>query len=103
MKFLALERETPGVTAGQFQPHLKAEAARAWELYQAGTIRELYFNPEEHTAVLMLECPDAQAAQEALASLPLVQAGLIRFDLIPLAPYSGFARLFAQPVSGEPE
>ena len=27
--------------------------------------------------------------------LPLVAAGLIRFELIPLAPYPGFARLFA--------
>jgi hypothetical protein len=28
--------------------------------------------------------------------LPLVQAGLTSFDIIPLAPYSGFSRLFAR-------
>ena len=31
-----------------------------------------------------------------LATLPLVQEGLITFELIPLAPYPGFARLFEQ-------
>ncbi|MBP8974465.1 MAG: hypothetical protein KBH93_11365 [Anaerolineae bacterium] len=34
MKVLALEIETPGSTAEQFGPHLKAEARRVWELYQ---------------------------------------------------------------------
>ncbi len=96
MKFLALEHETPAATAAGFQPHLKAEAARAWELYQAGTIRELYFRPDLHTAVLVLECASLADAHQVLDTLPLVSAGLIRFEIIPLAPYSGFARLFEQ-------
>jgi hypothetical protein len=95
VKILALEHESPGVAAEQFRPHLRREAARAWELYQAGVIRELYFRRDQSTAVLVLECADVEAAREALATLPLVEAGLIRFDLLPLAPYPGFARLFA--------
>ncbi|MBL1134117.1 MAG: superoxide dismutase [Chloroflexi bacterium] len=94
MKILALEKETPGLTPDQFKPFLKAEAARAWELQQAGIIRELYFRPDEHTAVLILECATLDEAQASLDTLPLVREGLITFDLIPLAPYSGFARLF---------
>ena len=97
MKILALERETPGVTAEQFAPHLKAEAARAWELHQAGIIRELYFDAQQHTAVLMLECADAGEARQVLNTLPLVEHGLITFDVIPLTPYPGFARLFVAP------
>ncbi len=57
-------------------------------------VRELYFNAEEHTAVLVLECQDMQAARQILAQLPLVQAGLIEFEVIPLTPYDGFERLF---------
>lgn len=94
MKILAIERELPGATAEQFQPHLKAEAARAWELTQAGTFRELYFCQDRSIAVIMLECADRDEAQRALATLPLVQAGLITFDLYPLRAYPGFARLF---------
>ncbi len=94
MKILALEQETPGITADQFQPHLRAEAARAWELLQAGVIRELYFRADRHTAVLVLECADVEEAREALNTLPLVQEGLISFEVIPLAAYAGFERLF---------
>jgi muconolactone delta-isomerase len=95
MRILALEREVAGVTAEQFALHLKPEAARAWELLQAGIIRELYFTAGAHTAVLLLECADAAEAGAILATLPLVQAGLITFEVIPLVPYDGFARLFA--------
>lgn len=95
MKFLALEQDAPAVTDAQFRPHLEAEARRVWELYQAGVLREMYFRYDRHSAVLVLECADGPAAQAALATLPLVRAGLITFELIPLAPYPGFARLFA--------
>ncbi len=95
MKILAMEHETPGATTDDFRPHLKAEAARAWELYQAGVFREMYFREDLHTAVLILECTELEAARAALDSLPLVKAGLITFDIIPLIPYPGFSRLFA--------
>ncbi len=99
MKILAIERELPGVGADAFQPLLKAEAARAWELYQAETIRELYFQADQHTAVLVLECDSTAEAEQILGSLPLVRARLITFDLLPLVPYSGFARLFEKEVT----
>lgn len=95
MKILALEHEISPVEAGAYRPHLHAEAAHAWALYRAGVLRELYFRPDRHTAVLVLECPSLEAAAEQLETLPLVQAGFIRFELIPLAPYTGFERLFA--------
>lgn len=96
MKIPALKKETRGTTAGQFRPYLRAEAARAYELYQLGILRELYFNQEQDTAVLMLECAGPDEARSVLSALPLVQAGLITFELIPLAPYPGFSRLFKQ-------
>ncbi|MBN1994917.1 MAG: superoxide dismutase [Anaerolineae bacterium] len=96
MKFLALEKEFSGVTAEKFKPHLQAEAARVWELYQTGVFRELYFRQDRSEAVLMLECADAAEAKQVLGTLPLVKEGLITFDLIPLLPYPGFARLFAK-------
>ncbi len=96
MKILALESETVGVEPEQFGPHLKAEARRVWELYQTGAIRELYFRADRSEAVLILECADVRDAQQILESLPLVQAGLITFEVIPLVPYPGFARLFGE-------
>jgi len=94
MKLIALEREVPGTTAEQFQAHLGAEAARVWELYQAGVFRELYFRQDRSEAVLVLECANVEEANQVLGTLTLVKAGLITFDLIPLKPYPGFSRLF---------
>src|SRR5512136_277301 len=96
MKILALERETHNVATEQFLPCLKAEAARVWELYQAGVLREIYFRQDEHTAVLILECVSAAEGHQVLNSLPLVKEGLITFQIIPLMPYSGLARLFVE-------
>jgi hypothetical protein len=96
VKILALEKEIPGAPAQAFKPLLRAEAARAWELYQAGVLRELYFDRDRRTAVLVLECAGTAEAKAALETLPLVAAGLINFEVIPLIPYPGFARLFEQ-------
>jgi hypothetical protein len=96
MKIMALEKEVPEVGEEDYLPHLKAEAGRVWELYQAGVVREVYFRQEDQTAVLILECAGREEAQGVLKSLPLVQAGLIDFDVFTLTPYPGFARLFEQ-------
>jgi len=96
MKILALEKEVPGVRDEAFTVELlRREAARAWELYQAGSIREMYFRSDRTEAVLLLECTSVAEAETILSSLPLVRSGLIAFECIPLKPYDGFARLFS--------
>ena len=94
MKILVLEHELPAATAEQFQQYANDEARKVWEYHQAGIIRELYFRADRNEAVLVLECASAIEAQEILATLPLVKAGLISFEVIPLKAYPGFARLF---------
>jgi len=96
MKILALEHELPGATAEQFQHYANDEARKVWEYHQAGVIRELYFRADRNEAVLILECASVIEAQDILAALPFVQAGLISFEIIPLKAYSGFARLFVK-------
>ncbi len=90
-----MEKEVPGAAEESFRPLLKAEALRAWELYQSGVIREMYFRGDREEAVLVLECETVRDAQKQLATLPLVKAGLIAFDVIPLRAYPGFERLFS--------
>lgn len=94
MKILALERELPNATPGDFQCYAKDEARKIWELTQAGLIRELYFRTDQQTAVLILECISTDDAEKILSKLPYVREGLIAFDLFPLKAYSGFERLF---------
>jgi muconolactone delta-isomerase len=96
MKILALERELPTATSEAFRRHAADEARKAWELQQTGLIRELYFRADQQLAVLILECVSTGEATTLLAQLPFVRERLITFDLIPLKPYSGFARLFRE-------
>ncbi len=95
MKILAIEFESSAADAEFMQANLRPEARKVWELYKLGIIREAYFHKERHSAVLILECDDLPSARTVIRSLPLVQAGLIDFDLLPLIPYDGFERLFA--------
>jgi hypothetical protein len=96
MKIIALEREQPGTSAEDFQRYAVEEARKAWQLYQMGLIRELYFRADRDEAVLVLECDSIEEAQRTLAELPFVREGLITFELILLKPYPGFERLFTK-------
>ncbi len=94
MKVLALEIEKQGTASKNFSPFLKEEAAKVWELQQKDSIREIYFNAATHCAVIILETSSQSSAEGILEQIPLVREGLITFDLIPLVPYNGYARLF---------
>lgn len=97
MKVLALGRDLVPQDDPRFAELRPAEARQAWDLYQAEIIRELYFRADRPNGVLVFEVADLTAARAAVDSLPLVAAGLIDFDLVPLRPYPGFARLFREP------
>jgi hypothetical protein len=95
MKILAIEHESAEANPELFSLYAASEARKVWELHQDGIVRELYFRGDRTEAVLVLECTSVEEAQHMLGTLPLVQAGLITFEVIPLRAYSGFARLFA--------
>lgn len=95
MKILAIEKNIPGVKFEQFTPELlKLEAAKAWEYYESGIFRELYFTKEDNRAIIILECETSEIAKKYLKELPLMQSQLIDFDIYELTNYTGFKRLF---------
>jgi muconolactone delta-isomerase len=96
VRIIALEVPARGVADEDFARLAADEAARLWQLVQAGIVRESWFRVDRHDAVLILEAGSTQEASAALATLPFVQAGLIDFEVIGLRPYPGFARLFAR-------
>jgi muconolactone delta-isomerase len=103
MKILALEKEVAGAPPDAVRHLLSAEARAVWDLQQAGTIREIYFRADRREAVLILECANAAEARTVLSRLPLVAHHLIDFEVIPLAPYPGFARLFVSKADDPPD
>ena len=96
MKVLALAHDLVDDDDARFAALRPAEARMVWELSQADLLREVYFRADHPSGVLVFEVPDAAAARAAIDRLPLVAAGLIDFELIPLMPYPGFARLFRE-------
>lgn len=102
MQILALGRRQAesAMAPEEAQQHLLAEIRGVWDLYAQGICRELYSRVGiPGSAVLLLECESTEAAQAALATLPLVRLGVIDFgvigfDLIPLAPFTNLSRLF---------
>lgn len=94
MKIIAIEKEIPGSTPELFEEFSEREALEAWNLYQEGFIREMYFRADNSCAILILESNNLVEANNMLQRLPFVKRGLISFDLIPLKPYPGFSRLF---------
>ena len=97
MKVLALEHDLAAADDPRFAELRPAEARVVWELYQADVLREVYFRADSPDGVLLFEVADVAAARAAIDRLPLVAAGLIDFELVPLRPYPGFARLFREP------
>ena len=99
MKLLAIGRPRAGVDVrGEVTRHAREEMRALWQLYGSGVVREMY-TPGRPGAVLVLETATRQDAEAALASLPLVTAGLIEFELIELRPFAAFNVLFVDPPS----
>ena len=96
MKVLALWRDLVAQDDPRFAELSPAEARTVWELCQRDVLREVYYRADRANGVLVFDVPDVTAARAAVDSLPLVAAGLIDFDLVPLNPYPGFARLFRE-------
>ena len=96
MKVLALGRDLVAQDDPRFAELRPAEARTVWGLLQRDVLREVYYRADRANGVLVFEVPDVDAARAAVDSLPFVAAGLIDFDLVPLKPYPGFARLFRE-------
>jgi hypothetical protein len=86
MQILAISKLTEGSTMDKMGPHLASEIKHTLESYLDGYIRNFWFKGNKVGIVLMLECTDLDEAQSVLGEMPLVTAGFVEFDIIPLKP-----------------
>lgn len=73
----------------EFAPHLDAEAKMALTMVAEDVVREIYGREDGKGAVLVFEEDSVEAVETHMQRLPLVQAGLLTFDIIPVVPYRG--------------
>ena len=60
------------------------EARHVWELYESDRVREFYLRADyQPGVVLIFECDDATEAERLVAELPIVEAGLLNFEVVP--------------------
>lgn len=93
MQILAIDKIQEGVTPAMMQLHLPQELAATIKLYLQEKIRTFYFRKDRVGVVFIMECENIEEAKDTLATLPMVQEGLLDFDLIPIGPLMPLGRL----------
>ena len=95
MKIIALSILGPTPDQNKMNELAAEEARNAWELLKADVVREAYLRKDKPGVVVVLEASTVEAAETALSQLPFYRHGLVRFDLIPVGPFTNFERLFS--------
>ena len=98
MKILAIGRAQTGIRWEHIYPYVGEESRSVWELYESDRVREFYLRADHRPGVvLVIESDDVSEAERLVAALPIVEAGLLNFEVIPLRPYIGIRELFEDP------
>ena len=100
MQVLALLRVLPTATPDQMAALIRPEARHVWDLHLSGTLRAVHFlqspgAPYPNGVSLMLEVSDPAQAEALIAALPMVSEGVAKPEVLPLAPFTSYATLFA--------
>jgi hypothetical protein len=93
MQHLVILRVKPDATEEEQAQHRKAEAAMVWELITSDVVRSIHFIPGPGVA-LHVEAKDEQEAETYINRLPMVEAGVVGSDVLPLRPFTGLTALF---------
>jgi uncharacterized protein YciI len=90
MKFFVIANRRPQFAPEEFAPHLEVESRRARQLYAENTLREIHSRTDGKGAILVLEAADQAAAEAVMNSLPLVEKGMLEYEIHEVQPYRGF-------------
>jgi hypothetical protein len=76
---------------------LPSEASETERLYLAGKIDQWFARQDQSGVVFILNLTDPKEAHALLEKLPLGQAGLMEFQIIPLCPLKPLNTLLGEP------
>lgn len=100
MQILVILKVSAGVSLEQVNSLVKPEAAAVWQHYVNDQIRSIHYRDDQPGVVILLEMSDSNAATELVKTFPMVQQGVLEFEIIPLKPFSAFEQLFAASATG---
>ena len=99
-RILAIGTINPGVDPAAVRSILPNEVRETVKLYLDGKIDQWFSLQDRNGVVFILNVTDPAAAHDMLEKLPLGQAHLMSFELIPLAPLNPLRQL--QGMTGNP-
>jgi hypothetical protein len=100
-KILAIGHIVPG-KEGNRTAIMPSEVRDTVKLYLAGKIDSWYVRKDQPGVVFLMNVATVKEAHELLEALPLGQAGIMEFELIPIGPLSPLQYLIAQPAPASP-
>ena len=100
MQILAIGTKKKSATPEQMGPYLADEVKHTLEAYLDGKVRNFWFKVGSMGVVLMLESADEDEALSIINELPLVAAGLVHFELIPLQSLKPLGMLIGRDMAG---
>jgi hypothetical protein len=92
-KILAIGTINPGVDPAKVFAILPNEVRDTVDLYLNGKIDQWYSQQERRGVVFILNVTDPAVARDMLEKLPLGQAHLMSFELIPIGPLNPLRQL----------
>ena len=95
MLVYAILRIKPDTDIAAVKAHAKEEAKAVWQHVAADRFRRVSFGKDRPIAVIEVEAADVEAARASIATLPIVKAGHVDVELIPVGPYRQLEALFA--------
>lgn len=72
---------------------LDAEAEQARRLYADGVFRQMWGHQSPSGAIILIEAESREAADAALATLPLAERDMLDVEVFAVGPYRGFAEI----------
>jgi hypothetical protein len=76
----------------QLKDHMPAEVHATLKHYLDGKIEQFWFR-DKAGPIFLMDAPSVDAARAELATLPLVAAGLMTYELLPVMPLMPLGRL----------
>lgn len=87
-RILAIGHMAEGTTREKIMPLMQKEVRDTVRLYLSGKLDQWYVRKDQNGVVFILNVGTVDEARTLLEKLPLGQAKLLQFDLIPLGPLS---------------
>ena len=100
-RILAIGTLNPGIDLAAARAILPTEVRETAKLYLDGKIDQWYSLQEKRGVAFILNVTDIAAAHDMLEKLPLGQAHLMSFELIPLGPLNPLRQLLGVPAGAQ--